>query len=155
MFQLVIDSTAFSGSAPACVLYVWPGSWTRLSSMPPTSNCISWRVLHDVTSGRVDVADSLDGLNMFDGNFNSQCFMSASSDDIAIHSLSATYTWDVRSQAVTSRTCLDLDTSVSRWCVVALNLEIFDNGGARLEAGSANALSVCLSAACRFGHLPT
>jgi len=118
------DSTAWSGSMSS-------GSWTRLSSSPSESNSISWWVRSVVTSKRVDVTDSVHGSNVSSGNFGSQRFMSSPSNDTrqTHFSQSATYSWDVRSQATMSNGRLKSLTtmSVSRWCVVALNLKIVED----------------------------
>jgi len=118
------DSTAWRG-------LMWSGSWTRLSSSPSASNCLSWQVSHDVTSRRVDVTDSVSVLNVSSGDFGSQCFTSVPSVDTRqTHSTSsATYSWDVRSQATMSHGSPKSLTlmAVSGWCVVALNLVIVED----------------------------
>jgi len=100
-----------------------------VSSLPSESNCVSWWVPGDVTSRRVDVTDSLSGLN--ESDFGSQSFMSSPTADISqIHfPLSHTYMWDVCWQATMSVGDLKSLTliSVSRWCVVELNLKIDDD----------------------------
>ena len=50
--------------------------------LPNASNCISCLTSHDVTSRRVDVTDSVHGLNVSDGDFGSQRFMSEPSVNI-------------------------------------------------------------------------
>jgi len=52
------------------VIWLQTSSWTLLSSSPTVSNCISWRVSHDVvTRRRVDVTDSDRNANVSDGDF--------------------------------------------------------------------------------------
>ena len=132
---VVGDSTAWSG-------FVSCGSWTRLSSSPSESNCIRCLVSRDVTSKRVDVTESENGLTVSDEDFGSQSFMWAPSADTrqTQSSRSTTYSWDVRSQATMSCGYLKSLTSmsVSLWYVVASNLTIAEDSRQTMWTTSCN-----------------
>jgi len=129
--QLYVDVTddVPVGDCTACRGTMSSGSWTRLSSSPSASNCISWRVLYDVTRRRVDVTDSVHGMSVSVKDCGSQLVCVPSDDSSQIHPSSATYTRDVLSQATMSRGDLKSLTtmSVSLWRDVELNFEIVDN----------------------------
>jgi len=61
------------GDSTACAGDMSSDSWTRLSSSPTASNCISWWAPSNVTSRRVDVTDIDRGLNVSEWDFGSQC----------------------------------------------------------------------------------
>ena len=123
------------GDSTACHGRMSFGSWIRLSSSPTASNCISWKWIV-VTSRRADVTVSESGFNDGDldsqrfidvsiPHFGSHCLMSAPSDDTrqTHFVLSATYSWDVRSQATMSNgdlkplTTIDVCQSLTRLSV--------------------------------------
>ena len=74
-----------------------------------------------MTSRRVDVTDSECGVND-----NHRCLPCPVDDNRQVHTSSATYSWDVRSQAAMSNGALKALMAMfsSGSCVVALNLKI-------------------------------